>query len=413
MFSSSLSALASPATAARTLAKFSLLAISLVLLSSPAQALDLLDGKLEFNAYGTLGLAKTNQSKPGYRSKANYNFSLDDSYSGIMDNRLGLQLSAQITPAWSLVAHTLTHRNSDDLVETELAWAQAKWKINEQSSIYLGRSQNILFLTSEEFYVGYSQPWVRPPVELYSMGGENSGSDGIVIQHRLPLSGRTLSLEARVGVSSLNRANYTVRNQPNIALAASLVDNELLLRASLLQADVTVRGRQLDSIIKLISDQNPMVGAEYSLENIHAVLYGSLGMRYEHNNWLLMTEIARTQLKRKSLPDQRAAYITLGRNFGNWMPYLSYAKLQVLGETTETRLTGGAALAANAFLATKNNEQQTLSLGLRWDIKPGLALKGQWDRVTPNAGEPGLLTGKLPAGQNHLNVMSVVLDWAY
>jgi len=193
------------------------------------------------------------------------------------------------------------------------------------------------------------------------MGGENSDSDGIVIQHRLPWLGRTLNLEGRIGVSSLNRASYTVRNQPNIAVAASLVDNQLLLRASLLQADVVVHGRQLESIIKLISDQNPTVGAQYSLDNSHRVLYSSLGMRYELHDFLLMTEVARTQLKRKSLPDQRAAYITLGHNFGNWMPYLSYSKLQIMSETTENRLSGNAAQTANAYLATKKRTTDVLS----------------------------------------------------
>ncbi|QJQ05784.1 hypothetical protein EJG51_007900 [Undibacterium piscinae] len=392
---------------------FSALLLSAGLFAPLAQAVELLDGKLEFNAYGTLGYAKTDLSSPGYRSKSTYIFSLDDSFSGRMDNRLGLQLSAQLTPAWSLVAHTLIRRNGDDKVEPELLWAQAKWKINEQSSVYFGRSQSTLFLTSEEFYVGYSQPWVRPPVELYNLGGENAHSDGIVVQHRIPVLGRTLSVEARAGVSSLVRANYSVQNQPTLGLTLSLADTEMTLRASLVQADVSVQSSKLNPIMALIYKQNPAVAAEYSLDHIDAQRYASLGMRYEHNNWLLMTEITRTQLRRKPLPDQLAAYITVGHTFGNWTPYATYAQLHMLGDLNETRLSGRAALAANAYLGSKKNDQKTVSAGLRWDIKPGLALKGQWDRVTPNAGEPGLLTSKLPAGLSHLNVISVVLDWAY
>jgi hypothetical protein len=389
------------------------LLLSAGLFTPLAQAVELLDGKLEFNAYGTLGYAKTDVSSPGYRSKSTFNFALDDSFSGRMDNRLGLQLSAQLNPAWSLVAHTLIHRNGDDKVEPELLWAQAKWKINEQSSVYFGRSQSTLFLTSEEFYVGYSQPWVRPPVELYNLGGENAFSDGIVVQHRIPFLGRTLSVEARAGVSSLVRANYSVQNQPTLGLTLSLADAEMTLRASLVQADVSVQGVKLTPVIDLIARQNPAVAAEYSLEHIDAQRYASLGMRYEHNNWLLMTEIARTDLKRKSLPDQLAAYVTVGHTFGDWTPYVTYAQLHILGDLNETRLSGRTALIANAYLATKKNDQKTVSAGVRWDIKPGLALKAQWDRVTPNAGEPGLLTGKLPTGQSHLNVVSVVLDWAF
>jgi hypothetical protein len=95
------------------------------------------------------------------------------------------------------------------------------------------------------------------------------------------------------------------------------------------------------------------------------------------------------------------------------MPYISYSQLKILGSTDELRLQGLASQAANAYLSSKKNDQKNLSLGLRWDVKPGLSVKLQLDQVRPQANQIGLLNAKLPAGQNQIRVLSLMMDWAY
>jgi hypothetical protein len=366
-----------------------------------------------FNTYGTIGIAKSSFKKPFYRSKNTATYGIDDDWTGVADNRLGVQVSANFNPNWSAVLHGIVLRNGDDEVKPTTIWAQLKWKYSDQTSVYLGRSLNTLFLNSEEFYVGYSQPWVRPPIELYAMGGENNFSDGINLQHQLSLGSNVLSVEAKAGVSSLTRKNYSVENKPIFGLSASFIRPDLTLRASMVQADVSVVSARLDPVIRLIKQQNPDVAKEYSFSDVNNQRYYSLGMRYEHQNWLLIMEVARTQLRRKSLPDQLGGYVTLGYAFGDWMPYISYSQLHILGSTTETRLTGQAAFVASAYLSAKKNDQKNLSLGLRWDLRPGLALKLQVDQVKPKVNEIGLFNGPLPVGQRNARVFSLMMDWAY
>ena len=67
-----------------------------------------------------------------------------------------------------------------------------------------------------------------------------------------------------------------------------------------------------------------------------------------------------------------------------------------------------------------NVEQETLSLGVRWDISPGLALKLQADQVSGFEGGNGLFTTGADANgvpnelsDDSINILSLVIDVAF
>lgn len=49
----------------------------------------------------------------------------------------------------------------------------------------------------------------------------------------------------------------------------------------------------------------------------------------------------------------------MGHNFGDFTPYATYARQEVVDSLNEYRLTGIPALATNALLASSNTEQHT------------------------------------------------------
>ncbi|PLX74642.1 MAG: hypothetical protein C0607_10375 [Azoarcus sp.] len=71
-------------------------------------------------------------------------------------------------------------------------------------------------------------------------------------------------------------------------------------------------------------------------------------------------------------------------------------------------LASSAAYARNASGAN----QQTLSLGLRWDPDPQMSLKVQWDHVRIDA-NGGRLWSNATLDSGHANVMSVALDFIF
>jgi hypothetical protein len=72
----------------------------------------------------------------------------------------------------------------------------------------------------------------------------------------------------------------------------------------------------------------------------------------------------------------------------------------------------GLAEAATAAANYTAGEQQTTSLGVRWDISPQVALKAQWDRTHVEVNGGGLWrTSTL--SEATLNVVGVSLDFVF
>jgi hypothetical protein len=377
-----------------------------------ATAVELLDGRVDLNAYGTLGLSRASIDNPGYRNNYSYRYDVDRHWTSRMDNRLGVQLTAHLNPIVSFITQAQIRRTGDDEVKPQLTWAYLRWKPTSATELRLGRIRYGMFLIGDEFGIGYSQPWARPPTEFYTISNEDDSIEGLQLRYRLPLATYTLTLDAHAGTKRVERLDYTLKSKLNKGLAVTLANTHWTLRGMLMCSDVHLDSARVGAIHALIARQNTGVANDYRTD-IDSVCYGGLGARYESDQWLLMSEYSRVRSPVRTAPASEAAYITLGHPLGDWMPYATLARFRVLGPRHEDRLTGLAARTANALLTAQNRDQSALSLGLRWDVRPGIALKAQADRVRPDRGAYGLQARPLPAGPSAFNVISFVMDWVY
>lgn len=385
----------------------------LTLLPLSAGALELIPDRLEFNAYGTLGQTRSSLNEPPYHATRLDTYGAGHEWTSVLDNRAGAQLTLHLTPDIDVVGHGLVRRNSLDDTEWQTTWAYARWRPDEHWELSLGRFRQPLFMITEEFDVGYAWPWVRPPVELYSLAGESTYMDGGKLRYLFPLGDYTLALSGFTGSLHINRRPRSEYDTHIRGVEASLSDGNLTLRASALDSDTELDAPRLQNVVDLIATQNPGVARDYAIDQIDHQRYASLGLRYEDGRWLVMAEYVRLWLQTRSLPDKEAYYLTLGHSFGDFTPYATYARQEMADSLSENRLSGVPALAANSLLTASNSEQYSYSLGVRWDFYPGLALKGQVDQVYQRSPSFGLQGAPLPNGREHFTVTSVVLDWAF
>lgn len=389
------------------------LALLAALLPCSAHALELIEERLSLNLFGTLGQSRSSLDAPRYRTFGQNDYDLDRQWSGVLDQRYGLQINLALNEQMALIGQGLVHRNSLDETEWQTTWAYWRWQLDEHWETSLGRFRHPLFMITEEFDIGYAWPWVRPPVELYSLAGESNYVDGGKLRWQTPVSDYTLGLTAFTGRLSLDRKPRIEIDTQLSGLEAHLTDGNLTLRASLVQADTQLDSPRVEGIVGLIDTQNPSVAEEYAVDDIDGQRYANLGLRYEDGRWLVMAEYVRLWLESRSLPDKQAYYLTLGHTFGDFTPYVTYARQEVVGSLSENRLSGRPAFAVDALLAGSNSEQYSYSLGVRWDFYPGMALKGQVDQVYQKAPALGLQGAPLPDGRDHFTVTSLVLDWAF
>ncbi len=89
--------------------------------------------------------------------------------------------------------------------------------------------------------------------------------------------------------------------------------------------------------------------------------------------------------------DWNASYASLGHYFGDWLPYALWPK----ANTRRSDEAGADLPPAAAFMGSQlhkltDQEQTTVALGLRYQVRPGLSLKAQIDQISQFNGTRGL-----------------------
>ena len=176
--------------------------------------------------------------------------------------------------------------------------------------------------------------------------------------------------------------------------------------------------------LRQFGPQGAALAEHYAVDHKRAVAF-SVGASYDPGNWFVMGELGRMK-SRSFLGDTTGVYASAGYRFGDFTPYVGYARVRANSATTEAGLDlaglppGAAATGAglNAYLSwllTTIPVQRTLSIGTRWDCTTDVALKLQFDRVTPLGGSRGTFINVQPAFRSgrSVNVASAVLDFVF
>jgi len=147
--------------------------------------------------------------------------------------------------------------------------------------------------------------------------------------------------------------------------------------------------------------------------------YFSAGFVYDNSKWLVQSELALMTSKWASL-DMTNGYLSIGRRFHSFTFYTvgSYAKsrkrLRTGGPLVSTPELDFLATAAQFLANASYTDQNTVSVGMRWDLHPQLALKAQWDHTWVRKNGGGLLVLREPVSHDiTLNTVSLNLNFVF
>src|SRR6204780_1654639 len=142
------------------------------------------------------------------------------SWSPEVDSLIGGQISARITPELSAVVQVIAEQNYDGTFRPHVEWANIKYHFPPDFSVRIGRIELPTFLFSDTRKVGYTYPWVRPPVEVYSLL-PISASDGAGFTYRANLGDLTNTTQSSYVQSNTqqpdNRGTAIARDSFNIS----------------------------------------------------------------------------------------------------------------------------------------------------------------------------------------------------
>ena len=279
-----------------------------------------------FSGFGTLGYTATNTNdlllvNPGQIKGA------QKGGTGLVDTRIGGQLNLTFTPKLSATVQAIAMQDAKGRFRPTVEWAFLGYKLTNNTSIRLGRLGWPAYLVSDYRYVGYSNPWVRAPLEVYNLAPLDN-YEGADIRWSHDVGAGYLTLQALGGHASTpqpDTTETTARLKVN-QLAGAYVTYEignLRLRGGASTGRMIYRSNKLG----LLADTLQAVGFDQYADNFQAksarTTFMSLGSYYDNGKLLLTGEYAKLRSAFDALGKADGWYGTVGYHFGQWMPYFT------------------------------------------------------------------------------------------
>ncbi|MHB1075211.1 hypothetical protein [Thiobacillus sp.] len=371
-----------------------------------------------FSGFGTLGVVHSSEDQADFTKNAYFKpdgagYTHDWSLS--VDSLIGAQISADFTPQLSGILQVISEQNYDGSYRPHVEWANIQYQFTPDSSVRIGRIILPSFLLSDSRKVAYTNPWVRPPLEIYHIVPV-SISDGIDASHRLHFGDVTNTVQALYGYNDAKLPDGSHVTDRKWGIFNTTEYGALTVHMAYHQARLDFKGMHpFFDAFRQFGAEGVAIADRYDCNDKLAPL-ASIGVSYDPGQWFLMGEFAKSKTH-CVVGAQTGWYVSGGYRIGPFTPYLTYAVMKADSNTSDPGLSfdpAGLNPALNAILGSIP-VQNTISVGGRWDFAKSFDLKLQYDRIHLGTGSPGTLSNTQPGFQpgGKVNVFSATIDFVF
>ena len=385
---------------------------------------------VEFDGFLTAGFAvhdmpemmydSNSDGIPDTQTPATYLNSIEEDVSFDNDSKFGLQITADVFEDMQAVAQVLA-TGADENYDMDVEWAYLDYSINNNVSLRGGKVKEPVFLISDYFEVGYAYPWIRPPEEVYNNNPINT-IVGMEALFTAQYGRTTVIFQPYLGSNSEAVPGYNgavTFDATNFFGAAIQVSSpSFTFQASTLKTDVSTVG--YIPVNAGVFEGNPFNGPQPGtstspptpspLPYLNASASGeaelsSVGFSFDISNFVGYAEYVTRDISGSVeglFPDQDGWYATFGYRAGKFLPHITVASV----EADPLPLSAGA---------SQGNTQDSLTLGLRYEVNDSAAFKFEYKAIELDADtfSNGFFTGEVSSGlatEDKASVLSVALD---
>lgn len=367
------------------------------------QRLSAQEQRFRVNGFATFGVVQSDVEE----SADTYHRGINNETNFRRYTKAGVQMTFNMDPQTAVVTQFVARGENDFDVKAE--WAYFKHNVTNNFTVKLGRLRKPNYLLSEYFDVGYAMPWTQAPVEVYGVLEETANYEAVDLSYDMEMGDWTANFQLQYG----RAVGESTVSEDLTAFNYSMSNGELTLRAGYSQADVSfVSGAALATAAAQIDAL--LVGTDIEGEQFGNSAKGTFaGLAAMYDNGTILAIAEYTSLTVESyFADQDGYYAMGGYRFGQWMPYATYAYEETTDDEDREATTGATAAVATATLASLNlnTEQTRTGLGVRYDYKPGVAMKLQYDMV-----DVGDTAGEFDAvpTEDSANIISFTIDTVF
>lgn len=404
--------------------------------------------EVSLSGFGTVGYAQSNRSY-------HYQRFIDSRGTFQRDSRLGVQLDASLTPAWSATvqATVAPAPDNDQYWEPSLPWAFLSWRPDNDWLLRAGKLRLPLLRYSETLDVGTTFNFARLPVEVYSLA-PTADVTGIAVARNWLGEDMEVNLEGYVGSADsywrfFRRDGYAGLRPRGAwfehiemwltGVLMTIRDGENRLRLSVHRGDVKRADAPIPVTYPFVPLGNGMGYYQVTngqpgpdLPTVERVLNYTFTASAEFvlpHGFTLTGEAVRRRVTRATLgADSWAAYVALQRHIGAWTPYVYAARIlsssasrQLYADVNGNQLpvsfpsAGPINASQRAGVDALNVfDQRSVAVGTSYTLTPEQKLKVEWLHSRTGSASDFL---DAPAGENSghraVDVLSVSYNFTF
>ncbi|MDF3013336.1 MAG: topoisomerase [Cellvibrio sp.] len=360
------------------------MAIACCLAAPLAQA-----GDFNFSGFLSVGGGMVDdENGPAYGGYDEEDFMIDN-------NLLGVQISSNVSDKVTATVQ-LTARSENDY-EVDAEWAYLSWQATENSKIRAGRLRTPFYMYSDFLDVGYAYAWISPPQEVYYLPFNNVNGVDFYTANTLGIFDTTF--QAYFGgfddELDLNNDGFAeeakTRNQ--MGVAGTLGKDWWTLRAAYHKADlwvdvtgVSLGANTIGDFAGILTSLGFGANANNLLVEEDSVTFAEVGLNIDTGRFVAAAEYVEFEADDALFSKNKRGYVMGGVRFGEWLVHLTASQSKDEASHPEAGIpvapqTAPLIGALQAVAASQAIERDVITVGTRWDVTSGTALKFQIDDV--------------------------------
>lgn len=321
-------------------------------------------------------------------------------------NLLGLQVSGKISDELTATAQFIARSGDNYSLNSE--WAYLTWQVSDNTKVRAGRLRTPFYMFSDSLDVGYSYAWIIPPQEVYSVPFNNV--DGIDIYSTGTLGPLDTSIQAYFGsfedAVEFNGVVAPTKTRNQMGVAATLGKDWWTFRVAYHQSDlwVDISGAPISSTATMGSFAQTLTALGYEKNGDNLLLeddkttFADIGLNIDTGTFVAAIEHTELEAEDSLLAKRIREYVMGGVRFGDFLVHATYSRAKDEAGHPEAGIPAGVALpvvgSTNVLIGTLKaiaeaqvETRNVKTIGLRWDVTSGTALKFQFDDVDDDKGD--------------------------
>jgi len=335
-----------------------------------------------------------------------------------VDSNFGIQATVKVNDMISFTGQGLVRKDAIDHYRAQAAWAFAKFKVNDEFSVRVGRMGAPIYMISDFRNVGYANNMLRPPAEVYRQVTLDS-FDGADLLYQHSFGDTSLSVQLGTGRADVDLPSQTIEFRKAIMLHVIAENGPFTLRFGRAQADFSlVDNPSLAGLLATLRTVGLGTVADMMPARDVKGTFTSVGGTMDWKNVVLQAEYAMRRTDTLLVQDTNSWYAMAGYRFGKFLPYYYHGNITQKSPRSVAGLPATGPLAPITFAINgpaglaKAALQSSDAIGVRWDFYKSLALKVQVDHIKPKDGA-GAFINPAPGFQGSVNVYAVALDFVF